>query len=376
MQRAKQRRYSIGEAFIGLVCLLTMAFVILQTAQAHAAGCFPDLYYNAMFKPIAQQSYGDGDTRLVGMSDYLAAKGEDPHGKGGSGCMCGVNNGRWDQMLLNRSNLDYERTPVTFKINAISARLFGREGNSLNTGFEINLSAVSGCMDGALKNKGWTPWRLGHLAKPNILEPGENILGCVCLKPTDRSKSGFVKLHVNYTPLALVNPVPGPKTKPKISEKRLEFTDSYKFDSMSTGAGRYFRILPPVQKGMKLLAVDVELVQAKQLDLLTSPVWHDKQAQWHKGMLKGAGLEPAGLWILVRSKDKGAEGELVVRLTYEFNGESSRMVQYKPVPVKLEMVKVGPAATRIFKSYVLGMAAKTNNAFENATQRPCCDGSR
>jgi hypothetical protein len=376
MQRAKQRRYSNGEAFVGLLCLLTVAFVLLQAAQALAAGCFPDLYYNAMFKPISQQSYEGGDTRLVGMSDYLAAKGEDPHDKGGSGCMCGVNNGRWDQMLLNRSNLDLVRAPVTFKINAISAKLFDREGHSLNTGFEIKPPRVSGCLDGALKSKSWTPWRLGRLAKPNILEPGENILGCVCLKPADRSKSGFVKLQVDYTPLALVHPVPGPKAKPEISGKRLELTDRHKLDPMSTGTGRYFRILPPVRKEWKLLAVDVELAQAKQLDVFTSPVWQDKQAQWQKGSLKAAALKPAGLWILVRAKGNAAEGELVVRLTYEFHGDSGQMVQYKPVPVKLEKVKVGPAATRTFKSYVLGMASRTNNAFDTATQRPCCDGMR
>ena len=368
MERAKQRRYSTGKICLGLAFSLSMAIVLLQAVQVLAAGCFPDLYYNVMFKPVPQQAYDGGDTRLVGMSDYLAAKGEDPHGKGG--CMCGVNNGRWDQMLLNHSNLDLARAPVTFEINAISAKLFDREGNSLNTGFEIKPSKVSGCLDGALKNKGWVTWRLGHLANANFLEPGENILGCVCLKPADRSKSGFLKLKVDYTPLALANPVPTPEAKPKVTGKQLELTDSYKLDPMSTGMGRYFRILPPVQERWKLLAVDIALEQAKQLDVFTSPVWQDKQSQWHKGTLKAAALEPTGLWLLVRSKGKAAQGKLMVRLTYEFQGDSSQMAQYKPVPAKLEKVQVGAPATRTFKSYVLGMASKTNSAFENATQRP------
>jgi len=376
MERGKQRRYSTGKICVGLAFTLIVAFFFLQAVQVLAAGCFPDLYYNAMFKPIAQQPYKDGDPRLAGMSDYLAAKGEDPHDKGGSGCMCGVNNGRWDQVLVNLSNMNSARAPVTFKINAISAGLFDRKGNSLNTGFEIKPSAVSGCLDGALKINGWTPWRTGQLAKANILEPGENVLGCVCLKPADRSKSGFVKLKVDYTPLVLVHPVPAPEAKLTISGKHLQLTDTYKIEGVSAGVGRYFRILAPVQDKWKLLAVDVELEQAKGMNLFTSPVWHDKQSQWHKGTLKAAPPKPDGLWILVRSMGNTAQCKLMVRITYEFQGDSSQMTQYKPVPTKLEKVQVGEPATRTFKSYVLGMASKTNSAFENTTERPCCDGTR
>jgi hypothetical protein len=57
-------------------------------------------------------------------------------------------------------------------------------------------------------------------------------------------------------------------------------------------------------------------------------------------------------------------------------GDSGQKQQYKAVTVKLEKVMVGPPAARTFKSYVLGMVSKTHNAFENATRRPCCDGTR
>ncbi len=376
MQQAKEQRFLSGKERMGFACLVAVVFGLLLADWAFAAGCFPDLYYNAMFKPVVQQAYEGGDNRLVGMSDYLAAKGEDPHDKGGSGCMCGVNNGRWDQMLVNRSVRDVARAPVTFKINTLSARLFDRKGHPLNTGFEIEPSAASGCLDGALTTEGWDSWRLGRIAKADILEPGENILGCVCLKPADRSKSGFVKLKVAYTPLALVHAVPAPKAIPKVSGKHLELTDSYTLERMRTGAGRYFRILPPARGDWKLLSADAALQQAKQLDLFTSPVWRSEQSQWHKGALKSEVLGAEGLWLLVRAKGERAEGHLIIRLTYEFHGDPAQEQPYKPAPVEIKRVKVGPHATRTFKSYVLGMASKTRNLLENATQRPCCDGMR
>ncbi len=376
MKRTKQKRYLMVKKKMGLTCLLATAFFLLQAPQALAAGCFPDLYYSAMFKPIVQQAFEGGDPRLVAFSDYLAAKGEDPHDKGGSGCMCGVNNGRWDQILANHSDRDSTRAPVTFKISAISAKLFDRKGNSLNTGIEIGPSAVSGCMDGALKIDGWSPWSLGQLAKTDILEPGENMLGCVCLKPADRSKSGFVKLAVAYTPLALFHAVPAPKAAQKVLGKHLELTDTYTLEPMSTGTGRYFRILPPAQEGWKLLAVDLKLEQAKHLDLFTSPVWQSNQSQWHKGTLKNAAPGPEGLWVLLRSSGDMGQGNLIIRITYESRGDSPQKQPYKPAPSKLEMVQVGPPATRKFKSYVLGMASKSRNLLETATQRPCCDGTR
>jgi len=86
-------------------------------------------------------------------------------------------------------------------------------------------------------------------------------------------------------------------------------------------------------------------------------------------------VKPGGLWILVRSNGKTGHGNLTIRLTYEFQGDSGQQ-QYIPAPANLEKVQVGTPATRTFKSYVLGMASKTNSAFENATQRPCCDGTR
>ena len=114
MRQAKQRRASIGLVGFILASLLAVTSVPFLAGQAMAGDCFPDVYYNFMFKPIAQEAYQGGDARLQGMSDYLAAKGEDPHDKGGSGCMCGVNNGRWDQMLLNRSNGGGCRGPISW----------------------------------------------------------------------------------------------------------------------------------------------------------------------------------------------------------------------------------------------------------------------
>ena len=376
MHPKKSHVYSARMACWGLVCLLAFSAVLAFPAQIQAAGCFPDLYYKAMFKPVAQQANEDGDNRLVGMSDFLAAKGKDHCEEGGSGCMCGVNNGRWDQILLNRSNRDLTRVPVTFKINAITARLFDRQGKAMNTGFEISLTALENCMDGALNTEDFSPWRLGQLKKANILEPGENILGCICLKPADRDKSGFVELKVDYTTVIPAYLVPSSKARIEVRRNHMELTDNYPIESIAHGSGRYFRIMPPPLENCDRVTVIVALENSENLDLFTSPVWHGNQSQWKKGMLKAAVPDSGSLWVLVRSSGRAAQGSLMVRLIYQFREETGQMTRYKSLSTKLEQIEVGPSGTRTFKSYVLGLGSKTRNVLETTTQRPCCDGMR
>ena len=49
------------------------------------------------------------------------------------------------------------------------------------------------------------------------------------------------------------------------------------------------------------------------------------------------------------------------------------MVKYEPAPLKLEKFKGGPLTTRTLKPYVLDMASKTNDTFDNASLRPRCE---
>ena len=52
-------------------------------------------------------------------------------------------------------------------------------------------------------------------------------IGCVCLNPGDQSKSGFVKLKVDYTPSIVAQPVSSSKARHKLRGNDLELIDNY-----------------------------------------------------------------------------------------------------------------------------------------------------
>ena len=59
---------------------LIAVIVFLCTASDLIAGpCFAPFYYEKMFTPYPLGATAEGDSRLVGESDHLAAKGKDPH---------------------------------------------------------------------------------------------------------------------------------------------------------------------------------------------------------------------------------------------------------------------------------------------------------
>ena len=332
-----------------------------------AGGCYPQIYYDMLLRPLAQEASG-GDSRLVGLSDYLASKGKDPHAKEGSGCMCGVNHGRWDQIFRNTSEQDPGRPPVCFSLLELGLEFFNRKGKPQDCRFRIGPQRLPRCLDGALTTRGFHPYRGGWSKSPGLLEPGENLVGCLCLPPGQRHKSGFVKLKLRYQPLVFSRPLPGPGAQGEMGREGLVIRGNYAIKGLARGQGRYFRLRLP--SGLRPDRLVIELAGSRNLVLYTSPAWRPRLADWHRGRLvrKRPGRE---LWVLVRASADQGRGELRFHLNAPHTSPPPPLPSAGPWP---RPVAVGPPGERVFKAYVLGLGSAKAEAKSTPPPHPCCSG--
>ena len=346
MQTRSKSRLRLSRALPAALVAVLPA-LLLSAATTLAAGCFPDVYYEFLFKPNVQDAQG-GDARLVGLSDYLAAKGEDPHSEGtGSGCMCGVNNGRWDQMLMNASPDDAAQAPVAFRINRIEGKFTQKDVGPKGKTLVIDAGRLKKCFGVGLKVDGHLAFDspAGLSKDSDILEQGENFLGCLCLEPALQQKSGQVMVQVDYTPLVIsgkLNPDGGFKGLPK-------------------GHALYYRIKAPAGAA----GLEVGLDGAKNAEIYWRPAgqpWAPAMSDWTKGPLKAApSPDQAPYWLMVRA----------------VGGEASGMLKVSAGAQGLaETVEVPGAGRRTFKAYMLGLGSepkKKNKLAETETKKmPCC----
>jgi len=353
----------------GLVAVLLTLFLL--SGSSRASSCFPEVYYELLFTPVAQQALPGGDTRLMGYSDHLAAKGEDPKDHQGSGCMCGVNNGRWDQVLFNGSLKDASRPPVAFRLNGLSGQLFDRKDKPLAAPFSIDAASAASCLNAGLKAGQWKPYNAGAGVSPapGLVEPGENLLGCLCLRPEDQRKSGYVKLRVDYTPVVPTFTLPGPGAVQQAADGKTVLRQSIKLGPLAAGAARYYALEAP--KGVTNASVELKLAQQSGLVLYTAKQWGAKTEQWQAGGFKGPLQAKEPLLIMARALDSQAKGALELRLSWA--GSPARLAQEAASP-RLE--ETGPRAWRAFKVFVLGMgySSKAKSGFDTAPTRSCCYG--
>jgi hypothetical protein len=306
---------------IGLFILAALLLTFIAATTARAGGCFKPIYYTAMFEPIAQDAK-DGDKRLMGLSDYIAVKGEDPHG-GGAGCMCGINNGRWDQVLMNNSPADPALAPVSFKLLGVHIEYFEKEDERKGKAVDIPGSKIAGCWNLGLSSKGYRPFNAGGGASDSaqILEPGENILSCLCLGPENRGGAGYSWTTVAYQPLVHMKPL----------------KDGAQALNLRPGDGQYFA-LSAGKAGPKL-----KLDGGSGIKLYTRAQkqgWTSKLSNWQAHNANSADLKAGQAhWVLVRAGKAGAKAKLIASST----GPAT----------EAGFIKAGPAGKRSFKTFIL-----------------------
>ncbi|MCF8032680.1 MAG: hypothetical protein K9K66_06855 [Desulfarculaceae bacterium] len=350
--------------------MLLAGLLLLGVSPALAGGCFPDVYYQMMFKPVSLEALPGGDTRLGAFSDFLAAKGEDPHSDQGSGCMCGVNNGRWDQGLVNASPADPLRAPVALRIDKLHLDLFTRKGKPQGQSFGISGSRLAACLNSGLKKGDWRRFDApgGAWKAPGTLEPGENLIGCVCLKPEDRRKSGYVKLKVSYTPLIAATSLPGPGAAQKHKGGKTALEQTVKIGPLPNGGARYYLFSVPA--GAADASLRLTLAPGAGLKLYTSQAWQPKQSAWQSGDHARTIAAGKTLLVMVRATKAKAGGEL--KLSMAWAGPKAKL----PASASKALPAGAPGA-RVFKVYVLGMgtSSKASSSFDSAPAQPCCDGN-
>jgi hypothetical protein len=330
---------------MALITLVALLLMFMVTGEAQAGGCFKPVYYSALFQPVAQEAKG-GDARLKGLSDHIAVKGEDPHG-GGSGCMCGINNGRWDQVLMNNSPADPAQAPVSFKLLGIHIEFFEKDGKRKGKAVDIPASKIASCWNLGLSIKGYRPFdsKGGDSTSSQILEPGENILSCLCLGPKNRTGAGLAWTEVSYQPLVHVKPL-----KNGTHDITLE-----------PGAGQYFS-LAAISAGPK---IKLEGGGSKLYTRAKKRGWSSKLSEWQMHGNNSAQLAAGQAYlVLVRAGKSKAKVKLVASQT--------------AVGSQAGFIKAGRAGKRSFKTFILcgfepsgkGAGKATTYNWEGCCNRP------
>jgi hypothetical protein len=339
--------------------ILAAALAAWAAGPAMAGGCYKPVYYQALFEPEPQKAEG-GDPRLAGASDYLAAKGEDPHA-GGSGCMCGINNGRWDQMLSNVSPQDPARAPVAFQLTGIKIEFFDTEGRRGGQPVQISTKDLAGCFDLGLATPGHTPFNhpSGRVAGPQVLEQGENLLSCLCLGPEQRDGAGTAQVRVAHRPSVLARHL-GQDLRPEGGRWQAEVA----VGELAPGQARYYRLAAPEgSRELKVALAGGGRLYSRQGDFAA------RQADWQEGGPKSAGES----WLMVRAgRDKASP-----TLRASFSPPPGRS------PARGEpgwaLTPVGPEQVRSFQAYILCGAGSPQGGAGEAqgfNWQGCCNAPR
>lgn len=182
--------------------LLLAVLCLYPAVNGGAETCFTPLYYPAMFEPVVLQAETGGNANLVAESDVLTATGKDPHDTG-NGCMCGVNNGRFDLILRNAEAVGPNRIPVSFRLRAVRIAFRDKAGTVSDRTVRIEDSRIDKCFNTPMPLKAYRSFDdpRGQAQTPRILEPGEGIMGCICLSAADRSRTGEARIEVAYEPV-------------------------------------------------------------------------------------------------------------------------------------------------------------------------------
>jgi len=182
--------------------LLLAVLCLCPAANGGAETCYTPLYYPAMFEAVALKAEAGGNPNLMAGSDVLTATGKDPHDTG-NGCMCGVNNGRFDLLLRNAGATELDQVPVSFRLRAVRITFQDKQGTVSGRTVRIEDSRIDSCFNTPMPLKVYRSFDdpLGQAQTPRILEPGEGIMGCVCLLAADRSRTGEARIEVAYEPV-------------------------------------------------------------------------------------------------------------------------------------------------------------------------------
>jgi hypothetical protein len=350
--------------------LLLAMLCLSPAANGGAETCFTPLYYSAMFDAVALQPETGGNPNLKAESDVLTATGKDPHDTG-NGCMCGINNGRFDLILRNAQAMGPERIPVSFRLRAVRIAFRDKEGTVSDRTVLIEGSRIDRCLGTPMPLKAYRSFDdpRGQAQTPRILEPGEGIMGCVCLSAPDRSRTGEARIEVAYEPV-----VPVLDLSAKISAGR---SVRHALEGLKKGAFRSFRLsLPDAPDRLKDLRIDLRGDSGLQLySRRAEDGWSSDLNDWRTGAAAvSAGTAGKTILLLVRSEQADASGTLEIG-SGAGSGAGIASTETEASVAQASFIAAGPAAVRVFRAHVLsiGGGAEGEAPLIPVTETaPCC----
>jgi len=352
--------------------------MILQlTGEANSETCFTSFFYDKMFEQTPLQSEPNNSAILVAESDPLTALGETAGCK--EGCTTShTNNGRFDLLLRNTAAEGPDQAPLSLRIHQIRIGFEDLDGNVSSEWVQIEKQQIAACFGTPISfNKG-RPFNSagGHSANPEFLEPGEGIIGCVCLSQKNRRKTGKALIEVLYEPTAWMRDL-SKSLQSESVENRILWTAQHKINDLEQDSIRFYRFTVP---GKTQDASDIRIWispdSSQGLEIYNRRAdhgWSKNIHEWQAGepVLSG-GKAGETFFILVRSTGASASGTLKVeyKTGKDTMKDTGSVVAEKDAAV-FAPTPVGPPVTRIFKAYALG----TGDGGEDESLTPsCCAG--
>jgi hypothetical protein len=358
---------------IGKVLLTCLA--LLLTNEARSKTCFFPVFYQKMFKQAALQSEPEGNKILVAESDILTATGKNPDCK--DGCMTHINNGRFDLLLRNATAEGPDLTPLSLRILQIRIGFQDLEGIASDTWVRIEKQQITNCFGTPISFKTVRSFNsaTGHSASPEFLEPGEGIIGCVCLSQKDRRKTGKALIEVLYEPTVWMLDL-SKNVQTERFENKILWRAQHKIRDLEQEGIRFFKFTVPNESQLPS-DIRISLDDAQGLEIYNRRAdhgWSQNIHDWQAGELTLSGKNAGRtFFLLVRSRRTSASGTLKT----EYMTGRDRMTDSGSVMAEKDVdvftpTAIGPPSTRIFKAYALSMGAGFGTA--PAEGLPCCTG--
>jgi hypothetical protein len=323
-----------------------------------------------MFEPVALQAEAGGNPNLIAESDSLAATGKDPHDTG-NGCMCGVNNGRFDIVLRNAEAVEPDRVPVSFRLRAVRIAFRDKEATVSDRTVRIEDSRIDNCFGTPMPLKAYRSFDdpRGQASTPRVLEPGEGIMGCVCVSAQDRTRTGETRIEVAYEPVVPVLDLSaGIKAGRSVRQA---------FEDLERGAFRCFRLsLPGAPDRLRELRIELRGEGGLQLySRRAEDGWSSDLNDWRTGSgAVSAGTAVETVLLVVRSAQAGASGTLEIG-SGTASGAGAASPDSETPRSESSFIAAGHASARVFRAHVLSIGGRGEgetmlvSLFE---MPPCC----
>jgi hypothetical protein len=213
----------------------------------------------------------------------------------------------------------------------------------------------------------------GQAQTPRILEPGEGIMGCVCLAAADRSRTGEARIEVAYEPVIPVLGLSAPNSVRQSVRLTLE--------GLEKGAFRSFRLsLPDAPDRLEDLRIDLRGDDGLQLySRRAENGWSWDLSDWRTGATAvSGGTAGKTVLLLVRSEQTSASGTLLIG-SGAASGAGTESSDTEASVAGTSFISAGTAGVRVFRAHILSIGGSSEGEaplISVTKTAPCCSDAQ